>query len=141
MVVSYAGYIKNIATPDLVGVEQRAQVLYEGIVYDIAWDSANDRVICLGSDGWKEVCVNGIEPEAIKMKQVLEVLNIDTQRVVLSWSQNTETTIETCLDTAIREDFLIQMEDVQEEEEEEDPSPTGSDNGSIDSDSEDPSQD
>jgi hypothetical protein len=113
------------ALTDFEGIEQRAQFTMGGKVYDIDWDSVNERVICYGTgDEWWEIRYDNILARDIVLLDVLIALNY-TAYPTLVFPLNTEYTIENYLVTPISTQFLIQMDlpDAEiEEDEDEDPS-------------------
>jgi hypothetical protein len=94
------------------GIEQRVQFTMGGNVYDIDWDSANERVIVYEADEkWWEICHNDVEPSSIRLIDVMSALNCVSEDTfpILAFPQNGEYTIDNYLVTPISAPFLIQM--------------------------------
>lgn len=101
------------AITDFKGIEQRVQVTIGENIYDIVWDSVNERVIVYeGDDNWCEICHNDVEPISIRLIDVMQVLNCvseDTFPILDSYPDD-EYSIDNYLVTPISIPFLIQIE-------------------------------
>ena len=136
MVVSNP-YSVAIERPDLDTIDQRVQISVGDIVYEVMWDNATERVICLGENHtWYEVRSNAVASNEIKLINALQALNIyGENRTILTFTLQQAKQMDDYLNTAVSMDFLAQMEIVEIEEE---PMLTNSDIESIESDSDDP---
>jgi hypothetical protein len=111
MVVQHTAY--KVVIDVLTGVEsieQRVQCTMGGKVYDINWDSVNERVICNGTgDEWWEIRNDNVLARDIVLQDVLFALNY-TACPTLMYQLNNEYTIENYLVSPISTKFLIQMD-------------------------------
>lgn len=130
-------YRVTVEQPDLDTINQRVQISVGDIVYEVMWDNATERVICLGENHiWYEVRSNTVASNEIKLIDALQALNIYRENgTILTFSLHQENTLDDYLNTAVSMDFLAQMEIIEIEEE---PTQTNSDIESIESDSDDP---
>jgi hypothetical protein len=133
--VSNTPYTVSIDAPvDFENIEQRAQISHGTRVYDIQWDSDNERVIAYYNDEqnqalWFEIRFNGTATNNIRLTDVLIAFGYVSYNTVpiLMWPLESEWLIENYLVTEISKNFLMQMSikslDIPFEE---DPSPTSS---------------
>ena len=148
MVVRISPYrIAIDALTDFEGIEQRVQFRMGGKVYDIDWDSTNERVICYGSEQeWWEIRYDNVLASEIVLLDVLRALNC-TAFPILTFPLNNEYTIDNYLVTPISTSFIIQMdipedatEDIPEAAtEDEDPTSSEEECNEGDNNSDDPS--
>ncbi len=140
--VPYAVSIESIT--EFEDIHQRAQVQHGYRIYDISWDSANQRVVAhyneQGETQWFEI--RHTVPQDITLLDVLAAFGCvsDDTMPVLAFPELQSFTIENYLVTPISAEFLIQMDVVPASDNLplDDPSPTSSDNESIEEDSDDP---
>lgn len=100
------------------GITQRVQFTMDGNIYDIDWDSVNERVIVYEGgkqeqqQKWWEICHNDVEPSSIRLIDVFLALNCvsDDTIPVLVFHECNEYTIDNYLVTPISTPFLIQMD-------------------------------
>ena len=147
MVVQNTPYKVAIdALTSFEGITQRVQFTMGGKIYDIDWDSTNERVICYGDEQeWWEIRFDNVPARDIILLDVLRALNCATFPV-LAFPQDHEYTMDNYLVTPISVNFLIQM-DVPDaviegatEAEDEDPS-SSEDEPSSEEDCDNPSSD
>lgn len=145
MVVQNTPYKVAIdALTSFEGITQRVQFTMGGKIYDIDWDSTNERVICYGDEQeWWEIRFDNVPARDIILLDVLRALNY-TAFPVLAFPQDNEYTIDNYLVTPISTQFLIQM-DIPDtegaaatEDEDEDPSSSEEDPSSSEEDGDNP---
>jgi hypothetical protein len=136
-------------------VHQRAQVQHGTRVYDINWDSANQRVVAYyniqGEPLWFEIRRNDTAPQDITLLDVLTAFGCvsDDTVPILAFPELYSFTIGNYLVTPISTEFLMQMDVVPVSDNilsapddiphvPDDPSPTSSENESMDEDVDDP---
>lgn len=140
--VPYAVSVEAIT--EFEDIHQRAQVQHGYRIYDISWDSANERVLVAYTEQsvplWFEI--RHTVPQDITLLDVLTAFGCvsDDTMPVLAFPELQSFTIENYLVTPISVNFLIQMDVVPASNNLplDDPSPTSSDNESMDEDDEDP---
>ncbi len=143
-------------------VHQRAQVQHGTRVYDISWDSANQRVVAYynlqGEALWFEIRRDDTTPQDITLLDVLTAFGCvsDDTVPILAFPELYSFAMENYLVTPISAEFLIQMDVVPASDNilpasdnilpasdniphaPDDPSPTSSENESMDEDVDDP---
>lgn len=151
--VSNDPYTVAIDDPvDFENIEQRAQVQHGTLVYDISWDSANERVVAYYTEQdeplWFEIRYNDVAPQHITLLDALTALGCVSEDTVpvLSFPLDQGFEIGNYLITPISAEFLVQMsvEPLGSQNEDDniphvpdDPSPTSSENESMDEDEDD----
>lgn len=135
-------------------VHQRAQVQHGTRVYDISWDSANERVVAYYTEQnqpwWFEIRCDGAAPQDITLGDVLMAFGCVSEDTVpvLGFPLDHGFTIGNYLVTPISAEFLMQMDVLSADEydqlpladqdipieDDDDPTPTSSDNDSIEED-------
>jgi hypothetical protein len=150
MIAQNIPYKMVISTPtDLQYINQRAQVSVGDVVYDICWDTENERILCVDANqSWYEILYNNVKNNRITIFGALTALGCvsDETIPILTFPENEENDIEWYLNTPVSSEFLIQMDVVSRSaivlEKDDDPSSSSDDNDNIDdSDSEDPTSD
>jgi hypothetical protein len=152
VVVSNDPYTVDIDSPvDFEDIHQRAQVQHGTRVYDINWDSANERVVAYynlqGEALWFEIRRNDTAPQDITLLDALTALGCvsDDTVPVLGFPLDQGFEIGHYLITPISGEFLMQMDVVPVSDNilpasdniphaPDDPSPTSSENESMDED-------
>lgn len=110
---SYIVSIENIT--EFEDVTQRAQVTHGDRVYDISWDSANDRVVAYYVEQdelqWFEIRCDGTFPYHIALVDVLTAFGCISEDTmpVLNFPLDQGYAVENYLVTAISADFLCQL--------------------------------
>ena len=112
--VSINPYTVSIEPPSILP-EQRAQVTHGERIYDISWDTVNERVVVdyaeQNQSMWVEIRCDDTEPVNITLGDVLIAfgcVSADTVPVLI-FPLNTEYVIENYLVTPISTEFLMQM--------------------------------
>lgn len=129
------------AIVDFENIKQRAQVSHGSRVYDISWDSANERVVAYyiyeGEPLWFEIRRDDTAPVSIDLGDVLVAfgcVSADTMPV-LNFPLNQFFTIGDYLAAPISTEFLMQMSiEPVDNHNENNPSPTSSENESVEMD-------
>ncbi len=110
----YTVSIENIT--EFEDVHQRAQVQHVTCVYDICWDSANERVVAYynvqGEPLWFEIRRNDTAPQDITLLDALTALGCVSEDTVpvLSFPLDQGFEIGHYLVTPISGEFLMQMD-------------------------------
>lgn len=149
MVAQNTPYKVSIDTPtDLQYVNQRGQISVGNMVYDICWDTDNERILCVNTNqNWYEIFYNNVENNSISVFDVLTALGCvsDETFPVLTFPENEENIMEDYLNTPVSSEFLIQMNIVNRNAivlEDDDPSSSSEDDDSTNNcDSDDPTSD
>lgn len=138
----YTVAIENIT--EFENNHQRAQVQHGARVYDISWDSANERVVAYYTEEdqplWFEIRCDGTVTQDITLYNVLTAFGCASEDTVpvLSFPLDHGFAIENYLVTPISAEFLMQMSiEPVDNHNEDDPSPTSSENETVEMDEDD----